>query len=57
MLRSASNIFLEISDNSAKTARGQSLNALDRLEKILKFSGESHSTSIHTENDDRIKFL
>ena len=26
---------------------------LDRLEKILKFSGEGHSTSIHTENDDR----
>ena len=26
---------------------------LDRLEKILKFSGEGHSTSIHTENDER----
>jgi sulfoacetaldehyde dehydrogenase len=26
---------------------------LDRLEKILKFSGEGHSVSIHTENDDR----
>jgi sulfoacetaldehyde dehydrogenase len=26
---------------------------LDRLEKILKFSGEGHSTSIHTEDDDR----
>jgi len=26
---------------------------LDRLEKILKFSGEGHSTSIHTENDNR----
>jgi sulfoacetaldehyde dehydrogenase len=26
---------------------------LDRLEKILKFSGEGHSASIHTENDDR----
>ncbi|RUA00851.1 MAG: aldehyde dehydrogenase [Deltaproteobacteria bacterium] len=28
-------------------------NMLDRLEKILKFSGEGHSASIHTENDDR----
>ncbi len=26
---------------------------LDRLEKILKFSGEGHSASIHTENDER----
>jgi sulfoacetaldehyde dehydrogenase len=26
---------------------------LDRLENILKFSGEGHSTSIHTENDER----
>ena len=26
---------------------------LDRLEKILKFSGEGHSTSIHSENDER----
>jgi sulfoacetaldehyde dehydrogenase len=26
---------------------------LDRLEKILKFSGEGHSVSIHTENDER----
>jgi len=26
---------------------------LDRLEKILQFSGEGHSASIHTENDDR----
>ena len=26
---------------------------LDRLEKILKFSGEGHSASIHSENDDR----
>ena len=26
---------------------------LDRLEEILKFSGEGHSTSIHTENDER----
>jgi sulfoacetaldehyde dehydrogenase len=26
---------------------------LDRLEKILKFSGEGHSTSIHTEIDER----
>jgi sulfoacetaldehyde dehydrogenase len=26
---------------------------LDRLEKILKFSGEGHSTSIHTENDEQ----
>jgi sulfoacetaldehyde dehydrogenase len=26
---------------------------LDRVEKILKFSGEGHSVSIHTENDDR----
>jgi sulfoacetaldehyde dehydrogenase len=26
---------------------------LDRLEKILKFSGEGHSVSIHSENDDR----
>jgi len=26
---------------------------LDRLENILKFSGEGHSTSIHTENDEQ----
>jgi sulfoacetaldehyde dehydrogenase len=26
---------------------------LDRLEKILKFSGEGHSVSIHTEDDER----
>jgi sulfoacetaldehyde dehydrogenase len=26
---------------------------LDRLEKILKFSGEGHSVSLHSENDDR----
>jgi sulfoacetaldehyde dehydrogenase len=26
---------------------------LDRLEKILKFSGEGHSVSIHSENDER----
>ena len=26
---------------------------LDRLENILKFSGEGHSVSIHTENDER----
>jgi sulfoacetaldehyde dehydrogenase len=26
---------------------------LDRLEKILKFTGEGHSASIHTENDER----
>ncbi len=26
---------------------------LDRLEKILKFSGEGHSASIHSENDER----
>jgi sulfoacetaldehyde dehydrogenase len=26
---------------------------LDRLENILKFSGEGHSASIHTENDER----
>jgi hypothetical protein len=26
---------------------------LDRVEKILKFSGEGHSVSIHTENDER----
>jgi sulfoacetaldehyde dehydrogenase len=26
---------------------------LDRLEKILQFSGEGHSASIHTENDER----
>ena len=26
---------------------------LDRLTKILKFSGEGHSVSIHTENDER----
>ena len=26
---------------------------VDRLEKILKFSGEGHSASIHTENDER----
>ncbi|MBC8246151.1 MAG: aldehyde dehydrogenase family protein [Deltaproteobacteria bacterium] len=26
---------------------------LDRLEQILKFSGEGHSVSIHSENDDR----
>lgn len=26
---------------------------LNRLEKILKFSGEGHSTSIHSENDER----
>jgi len=26
---------------------------LDRLEKILKFSGEGHSASIHTENDEQ----
>ena len=26
---------------------------LDRLEKILEFSGAGHSVSIHTENDDR----
>ncbi len=26
---------------------------LDRLERILKFSGEGHSASIHTENDER----
>jgi sulfoacetaldehyde dehydrogenase len=26
---------------------------LDRLEKILKFSGEGHSASIHTEDDER----
>jgi len=26
---------------------------LDRLEKILNFSGEGHSASIHTENDER----
>jgi len=26
---------------------------LDRVEKILKFSGEGHSVSIHSENDDR----
>jgi sulfoacetaldehyde dehydrogenase len=26
---------------------------LDRLDKILKFSGEGHSVSIHTENDER----
>ena len=26
---------------------------LDRLEKILQFSGEGHSASIHTDNDDR----
>ncbi len=26
---------------------------LDRLEKILKFSGEGHSVSIHSENDNR----
>ncbi len=26
---------------------------LDRLEKILKFSGDGHSVSIHTENDER----
>jgi sulfoacetaldehyde dehydrogenase len=26
---------------------------LDRLEQILKFSGEGHSASIHTENDER----
>ncbi len=26
---------------------------LDRLENILKFSGEGHSTSIHSENDER----
>ena len=26
---------------------------LERLEKILQFSGEGHSTSIHTENDER----
>ncbi len=26
---------------------------LDRLEKILKFSGEGHSVSLHSENDER----
>ncbi len=26
---------------------------LDRLEKVLKFSGEGHSASIHSENDER----
>ncbi len=26
---------------------------IDRLEQILKFSGEGHSVSIHSENDDR----
>jgi len=26
---------------------------LDRIEKILKFSGEGHSVSIHSENDER----
>jgi sulfoacetaldehyde dehydrogenase len=26
---------------------------LDRLEKILKFSGEGHSVSVHSENDER----